>query len=96
MYGVDGQRVVELPNPRMAKRWRSAILTKRAERRAWFRGHYKLGSEDKVAVFVGHDFRRKGLRYAIEAVARTKEWKLLVVGLGKAREYVELAEIGHR
>jgi UDP-glucose:(heptosyl)LPS alpha-1,3-glucosyltransferase len=62
------------------------------EMRGWFRGHYGVGEGEKVAVFVGHDFRRKGLRYAIEAVGRTKDWKLVVVGLGKVREYVELAE----
>ena len=90
-YAVDGARIVELPNPRIGAA-HEVDEGKRAERRAWFRGHYKLGAEDKVAVFVGHDFRRKGLRYAIEAVALTKEWKLLIVGLGKVREYVELAE----
>ncbi len=62
-----------------------------AEDRAWFRGHYKLAATDHVALFVGHDFRRKGLRYAIEAIARTRDWKLIVAGLGKVREYVELA-----
>jgi len=64
---------------------------KEQEDRGWFRSHYGLTDTDRVAVFVGHDFRRKGLRYAIEAVARAKGWKLLIVGLGKAREYVELA-----
>jgi UDP-glucose:(heptosyl)LPS alpha-1,3-glucosyltransferase len=91
-YAVDASRVVELPNPRMTAL--SDIDPKVVrESRAWFRGHYRLGERDKVAVFVGHDFRRKGLRYAIEAVARTKDWKLLVVGLGKARESVELADL---
>jgi UDP-glucose:(heptosyl)LPS alpha-1,3-glucosyltransferase len=89
-YGVDGGQVVELPNPRIATK---AAFDEgaMAERREWFRSHYKLGAGDRVAAFVGHDFRRKGLRYAIEAVAKTRDWKLIVVGLGKAREYVELA-----
>jgi UDP-glucose:(heptosyl)LPS alpha-1,3-glucosyltransferase len=91
-YSVDLSRVVELPNPRMTPM--SALDPVQVkEWRGWFRGHYRLGERDKVAVFVGHDFRRKGLRYAIEAVARTKDWKLVVVGLGKAREYVELADL---
>ena len=92
-YGVAGKQVVELPNPRIAT---SAAFDEpggavMAERREWFRSNYKLGERDRVAAFVGHDFRRKGLRYAIEAVAKTNDWKLIVVGLGKAREYVELA-----
>jgi glycosyltransferase involved in cell wall biosynthesis len=89
-YGVPAERVVELANPRMETAG-VAEAGAVAEQRAWFRGHYKLGATDRVAVFVGHDFRRKGLRYAIETVAQVPEWKLLVVGLGKAREYVELA-----
>jgi glycosyltransferase involved in cell wall biosynthesis len=64
----------------------------RRQRREWMRGHYGITESDHVALFVGHDFRRKGLRYAVEAVARTKQWKLLVVGLGKTREYVDRAE----
>jgi UDP-glucose:(heptosyl)LPS alpha-1,3-glucosyltransferase len=91
-YGA-GRRVVELPSPRPDVNGRGEWPAERvAEERAWFRGHYRISAEDRVAVFVGHNFRRKGLRYAIEAVARTKtRWKLLVVGLGKAREYIELA-----
>ena len=50
------------------------------EVRGWFRGHYGIGAGEKVAVFVGHDFRRKGLRYAIEAVGRTQDWKLVIAG----------------
>ena len=63
-----------------------------AHARAWLRGHYGLHPDDPVALFVGHDFRREGLRYAIEAVAKTARWRLLVVGQGRVREYVELAE----
>lgn len=89
-YQLDPKKVVLLPNPRL-----SAEITfdgpDEEDRRNWFHGHYRLGAHDRVAVFVGHDFRRKGLRYAIEAIARTRDWKLLVVGLGKAKEYVELA-----
>jgi UDP-glucose:(heptosyl)LPS alpha-1,3-glucosyltransferase len=90
-YGVNGGCVTELPNPRMTTA--SEIAPQQmAEGREWFRGHYRINERDKVAIFVGHDFRRKGLRYAIEAIAKTHDWKLLVVGLGKAREYVELAD----
>jgi glycosyltransferase involved in cell wall biosynthesis len=35
-----------------------------------------------LALFVGGDWERKGLRLAIEAVARTRDWHLLVVGSG--------------
>jgi UDP-glucose:(heptosyl)LPS alpha-1,3-glucosyltransferase len=48
--------------------------------------------DDKVALFIGHDFQRKGLRWAIEAIAATPDWNLMVAGLGKMREYIELVE----
>src|SRR5262249_2426586 len=71
-YGVDLATIIELPNPRITtpKAFDPAVM---AERRQWFRGHYRLAPTDKVAAFVGHDFRRKGLRYAIEAVAKTRD-----------------------
>jgi len=96
-YGVGPPRIVHLTTPQMdipGSPGRMWSPEKAAEERAWFRGHFRLAENDRVALFVGHDFRRKGLRYAIEAIARSqKNWKLLVVGLGKAREYVELADL---
>jgi UDP-glucose:(heptosyl)LPS alpha-1,3-glucosyltransferase len=96
-YGIGPPRLVHLTTPRIelpgapARTWSPE---KAAEEREWFRGHFHLSPQDRVALFVGHDFRRKGLRYAIEVIARSKKgWKLLVVGLGKAREYVELADL---
>lgn len=89
-YGMDESRLIRLDNPRMEE---LPELSGVAEARARFRGHYGLGPADRVAAFVGHDFRRKGLRWAIEAIARSRSgWKLLVVGLGKCREYIEHAE----
>ncbi|MEI8197350.1 MAG: glycosyltransferase family 4 protein [Phycisphaerae bacterium] len=89
-YGVAAERLVRLDNPRLEP---LPDLAGVPALREAFRGHYKLGPQDRVAAFVGHDFRRKGLRWAIEAVAQSQtKWKLLVVGLGKVREYVELVE----
>jgi glycosyltransferase involved in cell wall biosynthesis len=96
-YGISEPRLVHLQTPRVELPGAAGMTwtgEKAAEERAWFRGHFRLAPEDRVALFVGHDFRRKGLRYAIETIARTQTgWKLLVVGLGKAREYVELADL---
>jgi UDP-glucose:(heptosyl)LPS alpha-1,3-glucosyltransferase len=96
-YGIDKPRLVHLATPRMeipGTAGSTSTSQQAAEERAWFRGHFRLAPDDRVALFVGHDFRRKGLRYAIETIARTQTgWKLLVVGLGKAREYVELADL---
>ncbi len=89
---LDPRKIVDLPNPRMTP---AAALdpARAAADREWFRSHYRLEPLDRVAIFVGHDFRRKGLRFAIEAIAKTHtRWKLLIVGLGKAREYIDLAD----
>lgn len=87
IYDVEASRVVEIENPRMTD---PPDLTQAAEKRAWLRSHLGLSADARVAVFVGHDFRRKGLRWAIEAIAKTQQqWSLLVVGLGKARDYID-------
>ncbi len=61
--------------------------------RQCFRELYALAPDDRVAVFVGHDFRRKGLSWAIRAVAQSRtSWKLVVAGLGKVKNYIALAQ----
>jgi UDP-glucose:(heptosyl)LPS alpha-1,3-glucosyltransferase len=95
-YDLDAQRIVTLTTPRVDGESAAASAdvssAALAADRAWFRNHYRLGEKDRVALFVGHDFRRKGLGQAIEAIARTQDWKLVVVGLGRVKEYVELAQ----
>jgi UDP-glucose:(heptosyl)LPS alpha-1,3-glucosyltransferase len=45
-----------------------------------------LGAEDTVVLFVGSGWERKGLRFAIEAVQRNANLKLVVAGRGDARK----------
>jgi len=45
-----------------------------------------------VAAFVGSEWKRKGLRPAIEALALASEWDLVVAGGGYERDYQELAD----
>jgi UDP-glucose:(heptosyl)LPS alpha-1,3-glucosyltransferase len=44
----------------------------------------QLGIDDDahVALFVGGDWHRKGLRYAVDALPAAQDWQLLVAGLG--------------
>lgn len=60
-------------------------------RRAEVRRSLHIGDEDRVAVFVGGDWERKGLRFAVEGVAITPDWHLVVVGPGNAEAYARLA-----
>jgi glycosyltransferase involved in cell wall biosynthesis len=59
--------------------------------RAETRAGLGFSERDLVAIFVGSEWERKGLRFAIEGVARTERWQLLVLGQGDERTYRELA-----
>ena len=55
--------------------------------RADVRTRLGLGDDDLVALFVGGDWERKGLRWAIDGVAASDGWHLLVVGDGDELRY---------
>ena len=52
----------------------------------------EIPEERLVAVFVGSEWKRKGLRPAIEALALTSDWDLVVAGGGDEAHYQELAD----
>src|SRR3972149_3410233 len=59
------------------------------------RAKYRIASDEVLLLFVGSGFKRKGLKYAIDAlplIDRDKKVKLLVVGRGRMRKYLKLAE----
>lgn len=58
------------------------------------RKEYGLDEKDKVLLFVGSGFKRKGLAYAIRAVATVKmpNVKLLVVGKDNPKRYINLCQ----
>ena len=61
--------------------------------------HPAVGAPDGrlVALFVGSEWEGKGLRLAIEAVAQSPRWRLVVVGRGDVERYRALAgELGAR
>jgi len=65
----------------------------RAETRKRLRRELGLSESDLVAIFVGHNFRRKGLLRLIEALAEpeARGWKLLVAGKDAPRFYQRYA-----
>jgi UDP-glucose:(heptosyl)LPS alpha-1,3-glucosyltransferase len=78
--GVDTNRF----HPR-DKRYRKEISSR-----------YGLGTKDLLLLFVSHNFRLKGLRYLIQALALVKRKrenvKLLVIGRDRAGPYCRLAK----
>ncbi len=90
IYGVAAAQRVRLENPMMYGPVSAQTLT---TDRQWFRSAYHLADNARVAIFAGHDFRRKGLAWAIRALAQAQtDWTLVVVGLGKVRKYLRIAE----
>ena len=56
----------------------------------------RLGLDGELlAIFVGGDWRRKGLRHAIEGVAAAPGWHLAVLGSGDVEPFAELANRLH-
>jgi glycosyltransferase involved in cell wall biosynthesis len=56
------------------------------------RAALKIPPERLVAVFVGSEWRRKGLHSLIRALALSSEWDLVVAGSGDEQYYRELAD----
>jgi UDP-glucose:(heptosyl)LPS alpha-1,3-glucosyltransferase len=61
--------------------------------RVRIRGAYSLSESDLLALFVGGDWDRKGLRIAIQAVAALDGCHLLVVGSGEIERYRNVARM---
>jgi glycosyltransferase involved in cell wall biosynthesis len=55
------------------------------------RERFDVGDGDLVAVFVGGDWERKGLRFVIDSLPHAPHWLLLVVGEGDQTRYAAAA-----
>lgn len=76
-YGVDPELVRVIPNAVDLDRFTPAADARRER----IRSHHQLGGGDFVLLFVGKEFRRKGLRSIIDALPALPDTvKLLVVG----------------
>ena len=75
-YGRVRPRVVIIPNGVDLDRFRPPTPEERREAREAL----QLGEEERVAVFVGHEFHRKGLSFAIDALRFAPGVLLLIVG----------------
>ena len=75
-YGPIRPRVEVIPNGVDLERFRPPT----PEERLAARTELKLGTEERVAVFVGHEFSRKGLSFAIQGLPHAPSVLLLVLG----------------
>jgi UDP-glucose:(heptosyl)LPS alpha-1,3-glucosyltransferase len=72
VHGIDPELIEVVAYPVETNRFAGA-------ERGLLRRQLRLGSDDKVALFVGHDYERKGLSEAIGGVARADDNVILVV-----------------
>ena len=75
-YGPVRPRIVVIPNGVDLERFRPPTPDERRAARA----ELGLGNEERVAVFVGHEFSRKGLSFAIRGLQVAPSVLLLIIG----------------
>jgi len=97
VYGRVKPRVAIIPNGVDLDRFHPPT----AEERLRAREALRLDDEDRVALFIGHEFRRKGLEHAINALTFAPTVLLLVVGgqtdtLAAARAQAETSGVADR
>jgi glycosyltransferase involved in cell wall biosynthesis len=68
-----------------------AAFARDEDARARIRAELGLSPDALVALFVGGDWERKGVREAIEALAEAPDWRLIVVGPGDRGRFEALA-----
>ncbi len=82
-----GSRIGVIPNGVDAEEFRPDENARKRVRAA-----IGLGQDQLMAVFLGGDWERKGLRYAIAGIAATSAWHIVVVGEGDRRTFTSIAE----
>ena len=92
-YGPIRPRVEVIPNGVDLEWFRPPTPAERLAART----ELKLGTEERVAVFVGHEFSRKGLSFAIQGLSHAPSVLLLVLGGNDdiiAEAYAEAMDLG--
>lgn len=69
-----------------------AAFRRDEQARTRVRGELGLDENALVALFVGGDWERKGVRHAIDALAAAPEWQLVVVGPGDIGRFSAAAD----
>jgi UDP-glucose:(heptosyl)LPS alpha-1,3-glucosyltransferase len=72
--------------------------SRRNSSRNELRQQLRISDEEVIILFVGSGFERKGLEYLIKSVQyiEQKNWKLVLVGKGKWRKYLDFASEENR
>lgn len=81
-YGLSGERIRVIPNAIDPKRF---AVRDRLKLRDEMRSRLGIGPEEPTALFVGHNYRLKGLDTLLKALARRPDLPLRTVVCGSAR-----------
>ncbi|MHB8470285.1 MAG: glycosyltransferase family 4 protein [Gaiellaceae bacterium] len=85
--GVDDARLSMIPNG-----VDTAAFGRDPDVRQTGRERFRLETADFVALFLASDWERKGLEFAIRAIATVRGARLLVIGSGDEARYTALAD----
>ncbi|RPH34797.1 glycosyltransferase family 1 protein, partial [bacterium] len=91
-YGVEPGRIAVIPNGVAFQEKNGPESMRTSLRKRW-----GIPGDDRVLLFVGNEFARKGLQTVLEAMARLAmpDVRLLVVGAGNIGPYERLTEALH-
>jgi UDP-glucose:(heptosyl)LPS alpha-1,3-glucosyltransferase len=94
LYGVPDDRITVIPNGVDLDRFQPSAEARRDVRR-----ELSIGDDEFVAIFVGHEFERKGLRVVLEALASllARQVRLTLVVAGRdspERLKAEFSDLG--
>jgi len=86
-YDVPEDKIIVIPNGVDIDEFKPD-----EERKKSIRERYGIKEDEVILMFSGYEFKRKGLRYIIEALPKVKgDVKLLVIGKDNPKPYKELA-----
>jgi UDP-glucose:(heptosyl)LPS alpha-1,3-glucosyltransferase len=88
IYSVPASRIKVIPNGIDLDRFKPNPIAGRS-----IRQEFNIPANAKLLLFVGHEFRRKGLAYAIDALeSLSSDVWLLVVGSDNPAPYIKMAK----
>lgn len=90
-YGVPTEDIVVIPNGINLDEFN---LENKEILRREIRHRHRIKQEEIIILFVGHEFKRKGLKYLLEAIPLINNdlTKILVVGRSNEKPFVEIAK----
>lgn len=87
-YNIDPQKIIRIHNGVEWKKWQDAFNSWQEDKEKMAL-EYGLSPHSHQFLFLGNDFRRKGLQYSLKALEKFKDenWQLSVIGKDKHMQF---------